>query len=821
EFEKHLTALSDRENGRQAQEAAEMEKELKSLAERKDMIENHIFKGKQKLDEFMEQMNWDKQTMDVFLEESARKDEDTMAIIKYAQQDEQKIKSLTLAIEKKTLEAKEKQRALVKESTETLSAQIALDKTTENLQQAHLEAQQLIHQWENTIKQMMQRDEDMQQCALQVAQLNQAMRERNATVTERKNLLDTQRSNNKETERKITLTNRQGAKLRQDLKEQESNCSRLQDELNTCKNTLDRTTSDVESLTSQISRMKKDIQDKNDKQARAYNAALDEKLKVVTQTALSEEERAAQMDQFLKDEEQAIKDLDVQLRDCREELLHHKERLQAVKTKEKDFISQVSKSKSTINSLESQLRKLEQDLIRHQMTISDQMIFLKTKLAKLKGDVNQEEKKMLDRKLAELTEELEEKKKKAKVLTDTLKEAEVDLMLRCTILPFYESHLTYCICLSLENKVEHQMLKIQVKRVRDLLYSKADNVLSLEKRLLQLQTTMKEREDEIKVYKEMLSQQLKISEQERQKLSAELSEKLSKIDTMKKCFEIVSLSMAPPEEEEAKSQAYYITKAAQEKEELRRKGDELDATIHKVELENKALENTIQLFNNSNSAFRQSLNKVNESSMYERVDGMTPNQQLKSPPYHQEVLCHFFLFRSNIENKHALVSKMNEEVTSQQEKIDRASKQFSKLTKEVRSAKGTKGETFEEKDIKLRELKEFIKNVDRMLNEAWEGNPDLRSVMEKYFLQASLSLPSPSPTPASQRSSKTSSPRCSTSFRSGFISSASPRTAAPHSPTLKTVELSLDLTATSPPLTTSRCSSSASSSSSSRKSKKL
>ncbi|KAF4089594.1 hypothetical protein AMELA_G00067820 [Ameiurus melas] len=847
ESELHFNALAKRETGRLLQEISQLENELISLREKNNSQENSIFKDTQKVEELMGQLNWDQQALNAWLEELARKDEDTMAIIKYAQQDESRIRELTLSMEKLTLESKQKRKALDNEVTETIMAQVALEKTVEMVQQAHAERQELINQWENSIKQMRKKDQDLQQCALLLEEMNQALRERKALIKEKQNFLDNEVENNKDCEKKIAVVERQANRLRQQFQEEESNCTRLQDELVTLKGRLDHTATDLEAKRSNLASIKKDITDKMAKleDVQQYNIALEEKQQVVTKEVLSVEERAAQMEQLHRDQEKHLKEIDAQLQREHKLLFLKKQELQTLCSTKKNVIVDISGNRVALSSLDKRFSKLDQNALKQQENISSQdfqIQFMEGKMARLSGNVNKAEKQVLEKQVSELNEALEEKKAADTLLAAQLKKLQNDI--RCVrkenektgaekrdlttkieelnlVDETLDKDLKKQLLKKQDSIVENNILQLEVKRHRNMLYDKADGVLSLEKRKLLLQTAMKERQEEICVYRDMQTKQLKINEQEMQGLRAHLHERMSKVDKMKKKYEIITFSMAAPEGEGDNSQAYYIIKAAQEKEELQRKGDDLDAEIRKAEKENKALENTMHLFNNHNSSYRKSFIKVTDSSPEYQEKLKLEEQkraaddklkfkrcQIRELQEHIEVMSSSL---NSLQQEEATQTKRNadlqacivslkKELISQQEKLDRATKQSSKLTKEIRSTKNTTEETFEERDIKLKELKDSRKVANKMLLEVMEQYPELQATLQMYFMQSGLALPSSSSTPSS-RSSKLSSARSSVSLRSsrssGSSADSSTRSSAVHSPSVKTVELGLGLSVSS------------------------
>jgi len=178
--------------------------------------------------------------------------------------------------------------------------------------------------------------------------------------------------------------------------------------------------------------------------------------------------------------------------------------------------------------------------------------------------------------------------------------------------------------------VQHDCMKLEIKKLRDTVNTEADRVYGLENRKYQLEMSMEEREKEIQVHKDILVSELKAAEEERHKVAVELQLRKNKVKNLRIKYEgLVQKSQSSSGEVEAvgeHSQAYYVIKAAQEKEELQRYGDELDGKIRKCEKEIKALANTLDHLKMS----KRTTMRMHADSWRLRQDSSSCTSKLKS-----------------------------------------------------------------------------------------------------------------------------------------------------------------------------------------------
>ncbi|NWI50598.1 CCD39 protein, partial [Calyptomena viridis] len=777
ETEKHFKALAERECGRLKSDLKRLQDELVSLGEKKNRQESTINKTMKKLENLKQQMNCDEEVLESWIKELNRTDSDAIAIHKYAQQDEGKLGALNLQIEKLTTQANQKRRALDNELTETLTAQMELDRAAEDFRRVHQERQEVIRQWENAIQQMQKRDQQIDHCALLIAEIKQEIRKKQIVLKEKTSFLVNETLNNMEYEKKITSAERKANNLRTEYQTQDAYRVHLQDELGALKSTVDRTASDLESLRTQVTNLKKEIQKKQDRlnSLTEENLSLSNKLKLVTEETLSSEEKALRMEEILKEEEKAVEEKENEMTQLKDLLFKKTQELKVQKDKEKVVLAEIEGGQKSLKNLQSRLHRLDTEVFKQQELIYNQDFYIQQvqrRLSRLEGEVNSNEKQVLEAKVAELKKTLEEKKNAYDALNAQYKKVQNDvqfmkrtvdktgeetsgLTIKIHELNLYNERsvqdLKKAKALKQDMMVENNLLKLELKRLQDTLCNKTEKVLSLEKLRLELKKAIAERTEEIKIHKAMVDSQIRLMDQERQRRSMEFQECLNKIDKLRCRYEILTFAMMPPEGEEEKSQAYYVIKAAQEKQALQQEGDDLEAKICKAEKDIIALENTLCVLNKCNSNYRNSFKEVTETSEEheERLkleeekrvaDETYKNQRrqikeleqnIQSMEQHLDVLQkQKALFQKQKKEKQDLVLQLKKDIEEQKPKLERVMKQCSRLSQEIQE---TGAGTHEERDIDLRDLKSFNRTVNQVIADVLETNPGLTETFQMYF----------------------------------------------------------------------------------------
>lgn len=786
ETEEHFKQLAERESGRISSEMNRIGSELGRISDYLNFLQTSIYRGNEKIEAVRAEFKLETDELNEWLRVQQEKEEDNLALIKYTKEDDTKEKELSLAIEKLVTQVNKSKANLTAEVTETQVAQIELENTTEAFKQLHQERQDLIHQWEEAVTTMSKRDEDIEKSQSNYRSQKVEIRKVQEKIKEKEEIFEVQLGLNSETEKNIVLAERRVAKLREEESEGIRNLQQYKDEVEVLKNTLSKSSSDLVNKRSELSNLKTNLKDKQEKleSSKKHHADLKKKMGSLDDESVSLEARAEQLQELLDKEVQRDHELDKQIKALRETQFKQSQSLFKLRQEEKNLAAEIIGGEAACRNLKSKIHKIDQEALKQRAMLYS-MEFgvqqLERKIRRMEGDRTDEEKNELLAKIEALNTKYEQQLQKWNTLNNQLKRSQEDLRqskrqldtlskqkteLNTSIgeLNLYNESAAHQLLSKVKEKenlmVEENILRLELRRLRSFVHARSDEVLTLETRKLQLNLALDERTKEIEIHKDMLRVQLKNAEEERHSATTELRDRVGKVEKLKRRYEILMTQFAPEDGEEDHSQAFFVIKAAQKREELQREGDELDANIRKAEKEIKALENTLRLMNDRNEQYRSNLYRA-------EVDGNDLQHKEMLDTEYQQVIDSFKRKRTLIQDLqlqlqdserafstisakeaeklqqvHVLEAKcdaVSRDLEEQAIKRSRALQFAHKAAKQLRKKEATTTITTIEQDFMIRAVRELGTLALQDLEKLMQTYPDIegriRGLMELHGLK--------------------------------------------------------------------------------------
>lgn len=181
-----------------------------------------------------------------------------------------------------------------------------------------------------------------------------------------------------------------------------------------------------------------------------------------------------------------------------------------------------------------------------------------------------------------------------------------------------------------EEMVSLDLVRLEVRRLRDILNTKTTDVYELEDIGDALVAEMKERKNQASLEAEVRTAQLRVADEDRHRCKIECGQRSIAAEKMQLKYEMITKAHNTGSENEGEghSHVYYLIAAAQKRADLQREGDQLDAEIRTKEKEMKAMQKTLAHLKGRNTEFRQSFTKI-DCNGAEYKDIVTLGEKLK------------------------------------------------------------------------------------------------------------------------------------------------------------------------------------------------
>lgn len=630
--EKHLSQLADREIGKITADLRRLDAEAVETQDRLNDIQQQIFKGNEELEKLKLEITWNKEEKQQWNSAETQKEKDNMALAKYKRMDDNKIKDLSLQLERLTIAMNTKQAALDKEVTETQAIQIEIDKKAEEFKQLRASRNKYYMMWDDAIQAIGQRHDSTLKITTRNVEIQIIINKNLELLEEKKKQLSREAKSNKDKEKEIQMLDKDIEKKKIEYEDLMKKYIELEADVKINKNTLSADSSRQAQTKSNVEMMMQELQIAKQ---RLTNAEKKYKAQVeILKSEKSIEEAAIEMEKRVAEDceaiEKALVKMDAKIKERKKNTYKRQAELMKLRESEAHLYSEIQGTMAANRNLQSQITKLQQEISRqHELLYNAayQIQFLERKVAKANGEKTSKETTELTEKIKDAQNkhdiaktELDTLNKALRTLTDEKRKLERDIKSGEEAKERYtsvieklnlENDMTLQELEKITNKkkdtmVQHNIMKLEILKIQSRLKNAQDQVFELENKKNQLELGLSEREKEVEVHRGVLLAEFKAAEQEKHKIAVELSNIKSIVSNNKIKYESLVQKKVGSNGVNIyeHSQAYYMIKAGQEKEELQRREDELKAQIGKAMSELNALINTRNHLINQNANYR-------------------------------------------------------------------------------------------------------------------------------------------------------------------------------------------------------------------------